>query len=171
MQGRNAGAASLVLSLLMGIIAVGGLGGVDVAAAVAAQGHAESAADAVAHAVTGLLASDPEREHLSVTTQAGSLCDTQATPPPGADVRSCTRAIALARDVASRNRAVLLRLLVGPDLRDLGPLRGAGRLQVLAEVAVRRAMPAVPVRCAGDRPQGDHDLCWAVAWSAGREAG
>lgn len=164
------GAAGLLVSLLAGTLATGGIGAVDVAAAVAAQSRAENAADAVAHAVAAVLAADPDREHLSLSAQAGNLCDTESPPPDIAAEKACGRALSTARDVASRNGAVLLRLTVGPDPRDLRPERGAGRVLTLALVAVRRGLPVLPAHCPPSPGTGP-DLCWAEAWSAAQESG
>jgi Flp pilus assembly protein TadG len=163
------GAAALLVSLLMGTLMTGGVGAVDAAVAVAAQGHADNAADAVAHAATALLAADPDRDGLSIAVQAGAACDS-AEQPDSSMGPACSRAVAVARQVAGENGAVLLRLTVGPDLRDDRAGRGAGRLLTLAEVAVRRRLPVLPIRCSvspGDKP----DVCWAEAWSAAQEAG
>lgn len=163
------GAAALLVCLVTGTLATGGIGAVDVAAAVAAQSRAENAADAAAHATAGLLAADPERDHLSIAAQGGRFCDTDspgAEPPSGA----CARAVAAARLVAGQNGGRLLRLTVGPDPHDLRPERGPGRLQALALVAVPRGLPVLPSRCPpspADRP----DVCWAEAWSAAQEGG
>jgi Flp pilus assembly protein TadG len=166
---RQAGAAGLLVSLLTGVLATGGVGAVDVAAAVAAQSRAENAADAVAHAVAAVLAVDPDREHLSLSAQAGNLCDTDSPPDPAAE-KACARALAVARDVAGANRAVLLRLTVGPDVRDLRAERGAGRVVTLALAAVRRGLPVLPAHCP-PMPGRGPDLCWAEAWSAAQESG
>jgi hypothetical protein len=166
---RCRGAAGLLVSLLTGTLATGGIGAVDVAAAVAAQGRAENAADAVAHAVAAVLAVDPDREHLSLSAQAGNLCDTDS-PSDGASEKACGRALDTARDVAARNGGVLLRLVVGPDPRDLRPERGAGRVLTLVLVAVRRGLPVLPTHCPPS-PGTGADLCWAEAWSAAQESG
>jgi hypothetical protein len=166
---RAGGAAALLVTLLTGVLATGGLGAVDVAAAVAAESRAENAADAVAHATAGLLAADPQRDHLSVAAQGGAFCDTD-TGDTGHTEDTCTRAIAAARLVAAQNGAVLVRFVAGPDPRDLRPDRGPGRLQTLVEVAVPRGLPVLPSRCPGS-PEKQPDVCWAEAWAAAQEAG
>lgn len=164
-----AGAAALFVVMLTGSVATAGMGAVDVAAAVAAQSRADNAADAVAHATAGLLATDPDRDRLSIAVQAGAECG--SAPPRDAPLGpACGRAATVARRVAAANHAVLVRLNVGPDARDLGPQRGAGRLLVLAEVGVLRGLPVLPARCP-PAPGSGPDLCWAEAWSAAQEAG
>jgi hypothetical protein len=163
------GAAGLLVCLLMGTIATGGLGAVDVAAVVAAQGRAENAADAVAHGVAATVAADPDRERLSIAAQAGDFCDLEA-PPDASKNPACAHAIATARELARQNQAVLLRLTVGPDLRDLRPDRGPGRALSLVLVAVPRGLPVLPAHCPA-QPGTGPDLCWAEAWSAAQEAG
>jgi hypothetical protein len=167
----------LLVMALMGSLATGGLGAVDAAAAVAAQSRADNAADAVAHAVAGLLAADPDRDALSIAAQAGSGCDggahgsaASAGAAEPAAGRACRRALAVARQVVAANHAVLLRLTVGPDLRDLRADRGAGRLLTLALIGVPRGLPVLPSRCP-PAPGTGPDLCWAEAWSAAQEAG
>jgi nitrogen fixation protein FixH len=168
-RSAGSGAAALVLSLLMGGVLTGGIGAVDAAAAVAAQARAETAADAAAHAAAAVLAVDGERERLSIQAQAGGGCDVD-----GATVTSsgpaCDHAVQAARDLAVRNGGVLLRLVVGPDLRDVRADRGAGRLLTLVRVAVRRGLPVQPVACSAS-PGAAADVCWAEAWSAAQEAG
>ena len=155
--------------MLAGTLAAGGMGAVDVAAAVAAQSRAENAADAIAHAAAALLAADPQRGHLSIAAQAGTFCDTDSDGGP-ATGDACARAMAAARLVARENGAILLRLTVGPDPRDLRPDRGPGRLQTLALAAVPRGLPVLPSPCPR-APGTGPDLCWAEAWSAAQEAG
>jgi hypothetical protein len=166
---REGGAAGLLVCLLTGTLATGGIGAVDVGAAVAAQGRAENAADAVAHAVAATVAADPDRERLSIAAQAGDFCDL-AEPPDEAKNPACAHAIATGREAARENRAVLLRLTLGPDLRDLRLDRGPGRALTLVLVAVRRGIPVLPARCP-PQPGTGPDLCWAEAWSAAQEAG
>jgi len=165
----EAGAAVLLVMVLMGVLGTGGMGAVDAAAAVAAQSRAGNAADAVAHAAAALLAADPDRDRLSLAVQAGSACEAGQPVPDGAGP-ACSRAIATARQIAVANRAVLLRLTVGPDLRDDTAAKGAERLLTLALVAVPRGLPVWPARCP-PRPGTGPDLCWAEAWSAAQEAG
>jgi Flp pilus assembly protein TadG len=166
----QAGAAALLVTMLMGALMTGGLGAVDTAASVAAQSRADNAADAVAHAAASVLAADPDRDQLSIAVQAaGGACDGTAQPA-GSTGPACPRALATARQAALDNNAVLLRLTVGPDLRDDRADRGAGRLVTLALVAVRRGLPVLPARCP-DAPGTGPDLCWAEAWSAAQEAG
>src|SRR5260221_9068450 len=163
------GAAALVLLASMSSVFVGGAGVVDVAAAVRAQAHAESAADAVAHGVAVALLGDPDREALSIAVQAGAPCDTDDpdTSPAGP---ACARAVGVARAMAAANGAALRRLLVGPDPRDMREGRGAGRVLVEAHVFVARGMPISPRRCPAT-PGSSSDLCWAEAWSAAQGAG
>lgn len=165
----QAGAAALLVTVLMGTLATGGMGAVDAAAAVAAQSRADNAADAVAHAAASLLAADPDRDRLSLAVQAGGACE--AGQPVGDDLGpACGRALAAAHQVAAANGAVLLRLSVGPDLRDETPAKGAGRMLTLALVAVPRGLPVWPSHCPRSPGTGP-DLCWAEAWSAAQEAG
>lgn len=168
-RGGQAGAAALLVTVLMGVLASGGMGAVDAAAAVAAQSRASNAADAVAHAAASLLAADPDRDRLSLSVQAGAACE--AGRPVGADVGpACGRALATTRQIAAANGAVLLQLSVGPDLRDETAARGTGRLLTLALVAVPRGLPVWPAHCPR-QPGTGPDLCWAEAWSAAQEAG
>jgi hypothetical protein len=159
----------LLLTLLTGTVLTGGIGAADAAAAVGSQARADTAADASAHAAASLLAADEDRERLSSAVQSGHPCDT-GEADPSAVGPACGRALQVARDVAARNRAVLLRLVVGPDLRDVRADRGAGRLVTLAQVAVRRGLPVLPATCPAS-PGSGSDLCWAMAWSAAQEAG
>jgi hypothetical protein len=165
-----AGAAVLLVVVLMGSVATAGMGAVDAAAAVAAQSRADNAADAVAHAAAALLAADPDRDRLSIAVQAGTACDSSAPRDDASTGSACGRALAAAWRMAAANHAVLIRLTVGPDLRDLGPARAAGRLLTLAEVGVLRGLPVLPARCP-PAPGTGPDLCWAEAWSAAQEAG
>jgi len=171
-RGRpQAGAAALLVTMLMGALMTGGLGAVDTAAAVAAQSRADNAADAVAHAAASVLAADPDRDQLSIAVQAaGGACDSTTPSAGSTGPAACPRALATARQAALDNNAVLLRLTVGPDLRDDRADRGAGRMVTLALVAVRRGLPVLPARCP-DAPGTGPDLCWAEAWSAAQEAG
>jgi hypothetical protein len=163
------GAAALVLLTAMGAVLTGGAGVVDVAAAMSAQAHAESAADAVAHGVAVALLGDADREKLSIAVQAGSPCDTDEKDLSAAGP-ACGRAVAAARAMAAANRAVLRRLLVGPDPRDMREGRGAGRVLVEAHVFVARGVPIHPGSCPA-QPGSGSDLCWAEAWSAAQGAG
>jgi len=163
------GAAALLVSLLTGTLATGAMGAVDVAAAAASESRAENAADAVAHAVAGLLAADADREHLSIAVQAGAFCEDQPVDVLPAEP-ACRRALGTASATALANRAVLVHLTVGPDPRDLHPQRGPGRLSTMVLVAVPRGLPILPARCP-PAPGSGPDLCWAEAWSAAVEAG
>jgi Flp pilus assembly protein TadG len=163
------GAAALLVTALAGTVMTGAVGAVDAAAAVAGQGRAENAADAAAHAAAALLASDAGRDKLSIAVQAGAPCDSTTSSPTDVGP-TCGRATTAAGDVARRNNAVLLRLTVGPDLRDVREGRGVGRLVVLALVAVPRGLPVLPAHCPPS-PGSGPDLCWAEAWSAAQEAG
>ena len=163
------GAVGLLVVVLAGALMTGGLGAVDVAAAMTAQSHADNAADAVAHAAASLLAADPDRDRLSIAVQAGTPCE-DSSPAPDSTGPACRRALATARQIAAENRAVLLRISIGPDLRDDRSDRGAGRLVTLALVAVRRGLPVLPAPC-GSAPGMKPDLCWAEAWSSAQEAG
>ncbi len=165
----SGGAAALLLTLLTGTVLTGGIGAADAAATVGSQARADSAADASAHASAALLAADNDREQLSIAVQAGTPCDSGGGDTSRASP-ACGRAVQAARDVAARNHAVLVRLVVGPDLRDDRADRGAGRLVTLAEVAVRRGLPVLPATCPAS-PGSGSDLCWAMAWSAAQEAG
>ena len=177
---RSSGAAALLVMALTGSLATGGLGAVDAAAAVAAQSRADNAADAIAHAAAGVLAADPDRDAMSVAAQAGSGCDGGVSgvagasgSPAAADSaagRACERALAAARQIAAANHAVVLRLTVGPDLRDLRADRGPGRLVTLVLVGVPRGLPVLPAHCP-PTPGTGPDLCWAEAWSAAQESG
>ncbi len=153
----------------MSLVVTGGIGGIDAAAAIAAQSRAENAADAVAHAVAALLATDDGRQTLSIAVQGGSSCDTDTPAAPEAGP-ACSRAIAEARRAASDNGAVLLRLTVGPDPRDFRADRGAGGLLTLAAVAVPRHLPILPAYCPA-RPGSTSDLCWVETQSGAQEAG
>jgi len=143
------------------------------AAAVVASGHrAQLAADAVAHAAAGALAGDPDRAGLSIEVQAGrTVCSRTGSGASGGEPLACAAAWAAAGQAATASGAVILDLAVGPDLRDMRPGSGPGRLTVLAHVAVARRLIA-PGRCrptpAGPRPDR---LCWAEAWSGAQEAG
>ena len=159
----------MLVTLLTGTVLSGGIGAADVAATVGSQARADSAADASAHASAALLAADQDREQLSIAVQAGTPCDIGESDTSRAGP-ACGRALHAARDVAARNHAVLLRLVVGPDLRDNRADRGAGRLVTLAEVAMRRGLPVLPATCPAS-PGSGSDLCWAMAWSAAQEAG
>jgi hypothetical protein len=163
------GASSLLMTMLMGTVLTGGLGAVDAAAAVSAQAHAQSAADAVAHAAAALILGDPDRDRLSIAVQANAPCDTDEKDASAAGP-GCARALAAARDAAAENRSVLLRLLIGPDPRDLRETRGPGRVLVQAHVAVARGLPLIGSTCPA-RPGSGPDLCWAEAWSAAQGAG
>jgi hypothetical protein len=158
-----------VVSLLMGGVLTGGVGAIDAAAAVAAQARAEAAADAAAHAAAGVLAVDGERERLSIQVQAGGGCDVDGSTVMSSG-SACDHAVQVARDIAKRNGGVLLRMVVGPDLRDIRADRGAGRLLTLVRAAVPRALPVQPVSCPS-APRAAADVCWAEAWSAAQEAG
>lgn len=160
------GAAALLITLLTGTLTTGAMGAVDVAAAAASESRAENAADAVAHAVAGLLAADADREHLSIAVQAGAFCEGQPEPAEPA----CRRALATARATAAANHAVLVHIAVGPDARDMHLQRGPGRLSTMVLVAVARGLPVLPARCP-PAPGTGPDLCWAEAWSAAVEAG
>jgi hypothetical protein len=166
---RARGAAALVLLSAMSAVLTGGAGVVDVAAAMSAQAHADSAADAVAHGTAAFLLGDADRDTLSIAVQAGSPCDTDEQDDSGAGP-ACRRAVAAARTLAAANHAVLRRLLVGPDPRDMREGRGAGRVLVEAHVFVARGMPINPGTCPA-QPGSGSDLCWAEAWSAAQGAG
>lgn len=167
---QPAGAAALLLACFTSVLMTGGIAAVDAGFAAAAQSRAENAADAVAHAAAALLAVDPDRDRLSIAVQGGSPCDSDAPEAEDGGGPACARALAEARRLARSNGAAVVRLTVGPDLRDVRADRGAGRLLVLAEVAVRRGLPVLPARCPA-RPGSQSDLCWVLAWSAAQEAG
>lgn len=166
---RARGAAALVLLGSMGAVLSGGLAAVDVAAAVNAQAHAESAADAVAHGTAVALLSDPGEEQLSIAVQAGTPCDTDAGNL-SATGSACAHAVQAARTMAAVNGGVVARLLVGPDPRDMRDGRAAGRVLVQAHVFVPRGLPVYPGRCPA-QPGSGADLCWVDAWSAAQGAG
>jgi hypothetical protein len=147
----------------------GGLAAVDVAAAVNAQARAEAAADAVAHGTAVALLADPEREQLSIAVQAGTPCDTDAGDLSAAGA-ACRRAVQAGRAMAAANQAVLARLLVGPDPRDMRDGQAAGRVLVQAHVFAPRGLPILPGRCP-PQPGSGPDLCWVDAWSAAQGAG
>ena len=163
------GAVAILVLALSGSLFAGAIGGLDCMAAVRAQGHAETAADAAAHGAASLLAADGDRDALSIAVQAGQQCGAGGSLT-GAAAAACSRARALAADVATGNGGVLMRLVVGPDVRDDRADRGAGRLVALALVAVRRNVPVLPLDCPRVPPR-DPDVCWAQAWSAAQEAG
>lgn len=163
------GAAALLLLGSTSTLLGGGVAAVDVAAAVNAQAHAESAADAVAHGTAVALLADPDREALSIAVQAGTPCDTDAGDTSAAGA-ACARALRTARAMAAANRAVVARLLIGPDPRDMRDGRAAGRVLVQAHVFAPRGLPIVPGRCPV-QPGSGPDLCWVDAWSAAQGAG
>jgi len=163
------GAAALVLSGAMGAVITGGVGAVDAAAAVTAQAHAEAAADAVAHGTAVFLLGDAHREQLSIAVQAGTPCDSDASDSPAAGP-GCAGAVQAARQLAAQNAAVLARLVVGPDPRDMQEGQGAGRMLVEVHVFVPRRLPVLPATCPTS-PGSGADLCWVDAWSAAQGAG
>jgi hypothetical protein len=154
-------------AVLIAGVAVG-----DVAAVVASNHRAQLAADAVAHAAVGALAGDPGRTSLSIEVQAGrTICSRTGSTAPGDEPPACAAAWAAAGQASAAAGAVILELAVGPDFRDLLPGAGAGRLTVLAHVAVARRL-VVPGRCRPTPPGPRADrLCWADAFSAAQEAG
>jgi hypothetical protein len=166
---RQRGAAALVLLGASGALFTGALGVVDVAAAVSAQARAQSAADALAHGTAAFLLGASGRDELSIAVQAGTPCDTDAG---GADSAgpACVRAVVAARELAGANSAVLRRLIVGPDPRDMRDGRAAGRFLVEAHVFVARGLPIRPGTCP-NQPGSGADLCWADAWAAAQGAG
>jgi len=168
-RARARGAAALVLTGSMSLVVSGGVTAVDAAAAVSAQAHAEAAADAVAHGTGAALLTDANREQLSIDVQAGAPCDTDVRDTSAAGP-GCAAAIAAARTLATQNGAVLRRLVVGPDPRDMREGVGAGRLLVEAYVFVPRRLPVYPATCP-PQPGSGADLCWVDAWSAAQGAG
>jgi hypothetical protein len=163
------GAVALVLLACLGAVLGGGLGAVDLEAAMSAQARVEAAADAVAHGVAALLLADPGRDGLSVAVQAGTRCDTDEDRSAAGE--ACGRAVAVARDLAAQNHGVLRRLIVGADPRDMLDGHAAGRLLVEARVFVARGLPILPGTTCPAEPGSGADMCWADAWSAAQGAG
>lgn len=152
----------------MSAVLTGFAGVVDAQVAMGAQAHAESAADAVAHGTAAFLLRSDGHEQLSIAVQAGNPCDTDTDH--SAAGWPCGLAIQAAHVLVEQNGAVLGRLMVTPDPRDMRDGRDAGRLLVQAHVFVARKLPVHPGTCPS-QPGSGSDLCWADAWSAAQGAG
>ncbi len=154
------------------------LGGCAVAVAVAASAasaHATSAADAVAHATVAELASDPGRRDFAVALQSGTACvvsdDGSGRTPlrDGNDDPVCHAALETAQSAASANSARLLHISIGPDPRAFVAGEDLAQFEVLVETMTPGPLAGTTPLC--NDHQSRHDYCWALAWSAAREAG
>lgn len=167
---------SLILMLACVLLAILGMAGAVAFAAGAQAARAQNAADAVAHDVEVQLLHLPPwaRDDISqrVQTNAGS-CTVFIQPPDGAPAPDgdCETLFTAARRtlaVDTGGQAVLLGLVVSADARDFGNGLGAGRLEAVAFVGLRRRLPG----CGSSSPPviGSSDPCWAQAQAAAHAA-
>lgn len=170
------GAAILLVVAASGTALLAGLAAFADAAAAASNQRAAAAADASAHAAAVALGPGDARDALSATLQAGQRpCefpyprDSPSPPTPDVaedrDTDACQAAFNAARTSARRNGAALVFFVLGPDLRDVVPGVGAGRIQVIVHVAVARRLWFVRRACP-DSPGTGGGLCWAEASAA-----
>jgi hypothetical protein len=169
------GAVSIVVAavsawILMVVLAVVSLGDVLVS-----DERAQSVADGAAHAAVGELIGDSSHDDIArLLEREANACWWAAVPayaPAGAGFDDrCSPALEAAQAIVHRTPAAqLLALTLVTDSRDnQGGSSDAGRLEVLAQVAVDRGLPVVGRTC-DTLPEGNASLCFAVATSGAQE--
>jgi hypothetical protein len=170
--GRDAQRGSIaLLGLLVSVIALlGTLAVAEVWVARSLDERAQTLADVAAHAA--VVAAGPHADDLSVELQADpEACHFQAPPSPAPRPGLwCARVMqSVDRVLQSQTGAArVLDLILHPDLRDMAPGVGTGRIGAIAVVALPRSLPG----CAAVPPPATLDarsICWAEAISAAQQ--
>jgi hypothetical protein len=142
-------------------------GAVLLGGALAAAEHAQSGADAVAHAIAAVANTGDKRDDLSIQVQAGRWCqkgDNVSAEYKGADEALCNPLFAEADAIAQANGVRVTALAIGPDTRDMQRGIGPGRLVVMVAVQGNGPLVAVASLCGRDSQSGG--LCHPQAVSA-----
>ena len=152
MRRRQRGAVSLLLAAIAPVAFLVFAAAILLGAARGAAEHAQSGADAVAHAVAIAANSLADRDRLSIEAQAGRWCaegDGAGASAP-ADDDLCWPLFAEAARVALADGVDVVTLVVGPDTRDMRGGPAPGRLAVLAVVAGHGPVAGNDALCSGD---------------------
>lgn len=171
---RCRGAVGLLCLVVCQFVVLAGAAALAHTAAESARDRAQSGADAVAHALAGSLAMDPQRFDFEVALQQGATCalvgvSTDLPPQRDGDAIACRRALDVAGRVAAANGATVVVVRVGPDVGAYMHDGVAALFEVLVETEVAGPLAHTAPLCNDHQTRGG--LCWAEAWSAAREMG